>query len=405
MRPVYMDNHSTTPLDPRVLEAMMPWLTSRFGNAASRTHVYGWEAEEAVEAARAHVARLLGASSAKEIVFTSGATESDNLAIKGVVEAALVTKGRAHVVTCATEHKAVLDPCKHLEHRGVPVTIVGVDAQGRVDPDEIARALTPDTVLVSIMLANNEVGTVQPIDAIGAICRERDVLFHCDAVQGLGRLPFDVEAMQVDLASVSAHKIYGPKGAGALFVRRRNPRVSLVAQIDGGGQERGMRAGTLNVPAIVGLGEAARIALEEQDDERVRIARLRDRLFAHLEANLDGVLLNGPPLKERHPGNLNVSFAHVESEALMIALKDDVAISAGSACTSASVEPSYVLRAMGIDAERAHASLRFGLGRFNTEEEVERVAERVIAEVKRLRELSPSWQLAREGIDPRSIDW
>ena len=401
MRPVYMDHHSTTPLDPRVLEAMMPWLTTRFGNAASRSHAYGWEAEEAVEAARAHVARLVGASSAKEIVFTSGATESDNLAIKGIVEA----KPGAHVITCKTEHKAVLDSCKHVARQGARITLLDVDSGGRVDPDELARAITSETALVSIMLANNEVGTIQPIAAIGAVTRERGVLLHCDAAQGLGCVPFDVEAMHVDLASVSAHKMYGPKGVGALYVRRRNPRVSLIAQVDGGGHERGMRSGTLNVPAIVGLGEAARIALEEREQDRAHASRLRDRLRERLFGELEGVVLNGPEPPDRHPGNLNVSFPYVESEALMIALKGDVAVSSGSACTSASLEPSYVLRAMGIDEERAHRSIRFGLGRFNTLEEVERVAGRVIEEVTRLRSLSPLWQLAQEGVDPGSLDW
>jgi len=328
VRPVYMDNHSTTPLDPRVLEAMMPWLTTRFGNAASRSHPYGWEAEEAVEAARSHVARLVGAASAKEIVFTSGATESDNLAIKGAVEARLVaSKSGAHVITSKTEHKAVLDTCKHLARQGVRLTLLDVDEEGRVDPDDVARAITSETVLVSIMLANNEVGTIQPIAEIGAVARERGVLFHCDAAQGLARVPFDVDAMRVDLASVSAHKMYGPKGVGALYVRRRSPRVSLIAQIDGGGHERGMRSGTLNVPAIVGLGEAARIACEEREHDHAHASRLRDRLRERLFGELEGVVLNGPEPPERHPGNLNVSFPYVESEALMIALKEEVAVS------------------------------------------------------------------------------
>lgn len=395
-----MDNHSTTPVDPRVLEKMLPFFTERFGNAASRSHALGWEASDAVEEAREHVAALIGAS-AKEIVFTSGATESDNLAIKGVLEA--YRDRGAHVVTSRIEHKAVLDACKHAERQGASVTYIEVDGDGRVDPEAVARAIRPDTVLVSIMLANNEVGTIQPIAEIGAITRARGVLLHCDAVQGLGRMPFDVEAMHVDLASISAHKMYGPKGVGALYVRRRNPRVRLIAQIDGGGHERGLRSGTLNVPGIVGLGEAARIARAEWERDRDHAAALRDRLRDRL-FELGDVALNGPADPSiRHPGNLNVSFGGVESEALMLALKDDVAVSSGSACTSASLEPSYVLRAMGIDEDRAHASIRFGLGRFNTADEVERVAERVIAEVRRLRELSPSRQLARAGVDP--IDW
>jgi cysteine desulfurase len=397
-----MDNHSTTAVDPRVLDVMLPYFTDKPGNAASRSHAFGWEAEAAVDTARAHIAALIGASP-KEIVFTSGATESDNLALKGVAEA---HRGkRPHVLTSKTEHKAVLDSCKHLERQGVDVTYLDVDGEGRVDPEDVRRALRSETVLVSIMLANNEVGTIQPIAEIGAIARERGVLFHCDAVQGIGRMPFDVDAMNVDLASLSAHKIYGPKGVGALYVRRRAPRALLIAQIDGGGHERGMRSGTLNVPAIVGFGEAARIAQSEWEKDRDHAARMRDRLYAQLTLGVDEVILNGPALCARHPGNLNVSFAYVESEALMLALKDVVAVSSGSACTSASLEPSYVLRAMGVDEGIAHASIRFGLGRFNTEEEVAYVAERVIAEVKRLRELSPVYQLIREGVDPDSIDW
>ncbi len=402
-RPIYMDNHSTTPVDPRVLEAMLPYFQDRFGNAASRSHAYGWEADDAASRARAEVQRLIGASSEKEIVFTSGATESDNLAIKGVAEA-YRDRGR-HIVTSAIEHKAVLDACKHLERQGFEVTYLGVDAVGRVDPDDVRRALRDDTILVSIMLANNEVGTIQPIAEIGAITREREVLLHCDAVQGLGRMTFDVEAMNVDLASISAHKMYGPKGVGALYVRRKGPRVRLVAQIDGGGHERGMRSGTLNVPGIVGLGEASRVAREEWAQDRDHAALLRDRLRARLFAELDDIVMNGPEPPARHPGNMNVSFTFVEAEALMLALRDVVAVSSGSACTSASLEPSYVLRAMGVDEERAHASIRFGLGRFNTEAEVDVVAERVIADVKRLRELSPVYQLRREGVDPDSIDW
>jgi cysteine desulfurase len=397
-RPIYMDHHSTTPVDPRVLEVMLPYFSERFGNAASRSHAFGWEAEDAVERARVEVAALIGAS-AKEIVFTSGATESDNLAIKGVVEA----KRGKHVVTSKAEHHAVLDTCRHLEKQGVEVSYLEVDAEGRVDPQAVAAAIREETAIVSIRFCNNEVGTIQDVAAIGAIARSRGVNFHCDAVQGLSALPFDVGSMNVDLASLSAHKIYGPKGVGALYVRRSKPKVSLIAQIDGGGHERGMRSGTLNVPAIAGFGEAARLARLERDRENTRLAGLRDRLRAALFSSLEEVFLNGP--EARHPGNLNVSFACVESEALMLALKEDVAVSSGSACTSASLEPSYVLRAMGIDEERAHASIRFGLGRFTTEDEVDRAAARVIDEVRRLRSISPLWKLREQGVDPSSIDW
>ncbi|MEC7526318.1 MAG: IscS subfamily cysteine desulfurase [Myxococcota bacterium] len=395
-RPVYMDHHSTTPLEPRVLEAMMPWLTERFGNAASRSHAFGWEAEEAVERAREQVAALIGGS-AREVVWTSGATESDNLAIKGVADA---TPG--HVITTRIEHKAVLDTCKRLERGGAEVTYLDVDADGRVSAEAVAGAIREDTTLISVMWVNNEVGAVQPIAEIGQVAKARGVLFHCDAVQGLATLPFDVDAMGVDLVSLSAHKMYGPKGVGALWVRRRGPRVRLVGQIDGGGHERGMRSGTLNVPAIVGMGEAARIAMEERDANAAHARALRDRLWATLSGALDAQL-NGPPLDAgRHPGNLNVSFPFVEAEALMLALKETVAVSSGSACTSASLEPSYVLRAMGVEEERAHASLRFGLGRINTEAEVDAVAERVIAEVRRLRALNPAYRLAERGVE---VDW
>ena len=398
-RPIYMDHHATTPVDPRVLEAMLPAFGERFGNASSRSHFFGWEAEEAVERAREQVATLLGAATSKEIVFTSGATESDNLAIKGVVEA---LPDKRHLVTTTIEHKAVLDSCKHLGRRGIETTFVPVDRTGAVDPEAVERAMREDTALVSVMLASNEVGTLQPIEEIGRIAKRRGVLFHCDAVQGLGRVPFDVEAMGVDLVSVSAHKMYGPKGVGALYVRRRGPRVKLVAQMDGGAQERGMRAGTLNVPGIVGLGKAAELAADELERDAAHLAALRDRLWEHLRASIEGAVLNGAAFERRHPGNLNVSFPHAEAEALMIALKDTVAVSSGSACASASVEPSYVLRAMGVDEELAHASIRFGLGRFNTEAEVDAVAAKVVSEVARLRELDPSYRLKREGV---SVDW
>ncbi|MGO4881822.1 MAG: IscS subfamily cysteine desulfurase [Bryobacteraceae bacterium] len=377
---IYLDHHATTPIDPRVLDAMMPYLTGKFGNAASRSHSFGWEAEQAVENARQQVARLVG-TSPREIVFTSGATESNNLAIKGVVEAS-AAKGD-HVVTCVIEHKAVLDVCRSLEQRGGRVTRLPVNRDGLVDPGDVADAIENRTVLVSIMYANNEVGTIQPVAEIGRICRARGVLFHCDAAQAAGKIPVNVGAEAIDLLSLSAHKIYGPKGAGALYVRRN---VRLGAQMDGGGHERGMRSGTLNVPGIVGLGEACAICAREMNEESARLQRLRDRLRAKLEAGLTGVSLNGSS-KHRLPHNLNMSFAGVESEALMMGTPG-VAVSSGSACTSAIMEPSYVLKAMGIADGVAHSSIRFGLGRFNTEEEVDRAAAAVIQTVSQLRELS-----------------
>ncbi|MEP7049994.1 MAG: IscS subfamily cysteine desulfurase [Pseudomonadota bacterium] len=399
--PIYMDNHATTPLDKRVLEAMLPYFTQDFGNAASRTHAYGWHAEAAVEDARDTIADYIGAESGKEIVFTSGATESDNLAIKGVAE---YYKGKGnHIITTTIEHKAVLDSCKRLEKEGYAVTYVNAGPDGLVNPADIAAAITDKTILVSVMLANNEVGTIQPIGEIGAITRQRGVLFHCDAVQGFGKTPFDVRAMNVDLASLTAHKIYGPKGVGALYVRRSKPRVRLVAQMDGGGHERGNRSGTLNVPGIVGFAKAVQIFKQEGVAEAERIKGLRDRLHGKISQALDSVFLNGHPEK-RLPGNLNLSFSFVEGEGLMMAIKD-VAVSSGSACTSASLEPSYVLRSMGLDEELAHSSIRFGLGRFNTEEEVDYVAELVIAKVNKLRELSPLYEMHQQGIDIKSIQW
>ncbi len=399
--PIYMDNHATTPLDKRVLEAMLPYFTQDFGNAASRTHAYGWHAEAAVEDARETIADYIGAESGKEIVFTSGATESDNLAIKGVAE---YYKGKGnHIITTTIEHKAVLDSCKRLEKDGYTVSYVNAGPDGLVNPADIEKAITDKTILVSVMLANNEVGTIQPIGEIGAITRARGVLFHCDAVQGFGKTPFDVRAMNVDLASLTAHKIYGPKGVGALYVRRSKPRVRLVAQMDGGGHERGNRSGTLNVPGIVGFAKAVQIFKQEGVAEADRIRGLRDRLHGKINKELDSVFLNGHPEK-RLPGNLNLSFSFVEGEGLMMAIKD-VAVSSGSACTSASLEPSYVLRSMGLDEELAHSSIRFGLGRFNTEEEVDYVAELVIAKVKRLRELSPLYEMHQQGIDIKSIQW
>jgi cysteine desulfurase len=390
-----MDHHATTPLDPRVLEAMLPYFTQKFGNAASRSHRFGWEAEQAVEQARRQIAALIGASP-QEIVFTSGATESDNLAIKGVAEA---YAGRGdHIITTSIEHKAVLDACKRLEQRGCRVTRLPVGRDGLVDPGTVRAAIGERTVLVSIMYANNEVGTIQPVAEIGGICKERGVLFHSDAVQAVGKTPVDVEADHIDLLSISAHKMYGPKGVGALYVRRRNPRVQLAAQMDGGGHERGVRAGTLNVPGIVGLGEACAIARREMAEESGRLQRLRDRLRARLEAELDEVAVNGT-MEHRLPHSLNMSFAGVEAESLMMGMSE-VAVSSGSACTSAGMasEPSYVLKAMGIGDELAHCSIRFALGRFNTEQEVDYTAVRAIEVVKKLRELSPAYEMVKEAI-------
>jgi cysteine desulfurase len=399
--PIFMDYHSTTPVDPRVLSEMLPHFTQSFGNAASRSHVFGWQAEEAVEYARERIAKLIGAQSEKEIVFTSGATESDNLAIKGVAEF-YKEKGN-HVITTVIEHKAVLDTCKRLEKEGYVVTYLGVGKDGLVDPDDVKKAITDKTILVSVMLANNEVGTVQPLEEIGKLTREKGILLHSDAVQGVGKVPFDVQKMNVDLASVTAHKMYGPKGVGALYVRRSKPRVRIVSQMDGGGHERGMRSGTLNVPSIVGFGKAADIMRLEGKEEGVRLLALREKLRTFLQKNLDEVYVNGS-LEHRLPGNLNVSFNFVEGEGLMMAIKD-VAVSSGSACTSASLEPSYVLRAMGLGDELAHSSIRFGLGRFNTEEEVDYVGNLMVDKVNKLRELSPLYEMHKEGIDLNSVQW
>jgi cysteine desulfurase len=447
--PIYMDNHATTPLDPRVLEAMMPYLKDDFGNAASRNHQFGWKAEAAVEKARAQVGALIGASE-KEIIFTSGATESDNLAIKGVAE--FYKHKGDHIITAKTEHKAVLDTCKRLERMraehldglrmlrlmeltggqvspddlaelsikhdldadplfkkwqelpmpGARVTYLDVEKDGRVSLEKLEAAITPKTILVSIMLANNEIGTVQPVNEIGALCRKHGVLYHCDAVQGLGKVPFDVEEAKADLVSITSHKMYGPKGVGALYVRRK-PRVRIAPLLDGGGHERGMRSGTLNVASIVGFGKAAELAKAEMAEESARLMRLRERLRKGLEAKLDMLVLNGS-LEHRLPGNLNVSFAFVEGEALMMAIKD-IAVSSGSACTSASLEPSYVLRACGVEEDMAHSSIRFGIGRFNTDEEVDFVINLMVDKVSKLREMSPLYEMAKEGIDLKSIEW
>lgn len=399
--PIYMDYHATTPVDPRVVETMLPYFNEKFGNAASRSHAFGWTAEEAVSAAREKVAAFIGAKNPKEIVFTSGATESDNLALKGVAEF-YADKGN-HIVTTVIEHKAILDTCKRLEKEGCQVTYLPVGKDGVVDPDDVRKAITDKTILVSVMLANNEVGTVQPIGEIGKITREKGVLLHTDAVQGLGKVPFDVEAMNVDLVSITAHKMYGPKGVGALYVRRSKPRVRLTAQMDGGGHEFGMRSGTLNVPGIVGFGKAAEIMKEEGVEESKRILALREKLRLGLWKNLDSLQLNGC-LTRRLPGNLNVSFAFVEGEAMIMAIKD-VAVSSGSACTSASLEPSYVLHAMGVGDDLAHSSIRFGLGRYTTEEEVDFVLDLVTSKVNKLRDMSPLYEMYKEGIDLNSVQW
>jgi len=398
--PIYMDNHATTRTDPRVLEAMLPYFCDTYGNAASRNHEFGWVAEHAVEQARAQIAQLIGAT-AKEIIFTSGATESDNLAIKGVAE--MYREKGDHIITQATEHKAVLDSCKRLEKHGFRVTFLPVQKDGRLDLDDLKRALDDKTVLVTIMAANNEIGVLQPIREIGALCHQRGVLFHSDAVQAIGKVPFDVIADNVDIASISAHKFYGPKGVGALYVRRKNPRVQLVAQIDGGGHERGMRSGTLNVPGIVGLGKACELAGAQMAEEATKLAGLRDRLKTAIMGQLDEVYINGS-MEHRLPGNLNLSFAYVEGESLLMGI-NDVAVSSGSACTSATLEPSYVLKALGAGDDLAHSSIRFGIGRFNTEAEVDYVATRVVETVNRLRELSPLYEMAKEGVDLKKVHW
>ncbi|HEY1722118.1 MAG TPA: IscS subfamily cysteine desulfurase [Magnetospirillaceae bacterium] len=398
-RPLYFDYQATTPCDPRVLEVMIPWFTEKFGNPHSRNHTYGWEAEDAVETAREQVAAIIGAD-AKEIVFTSGATESNNLAIKGV---ARFNKDRKdHIITVNTEHKCVLDTCRHLEQEGFKVTYLPVQANGLIDLKQLEAAITDRTSIVSVMAANNEIGVIQPVAEIGAICRAKGVYFHTDCAQAVGKMALDVNAMNIDLMSISGHKIYGPKGIGALYVRRR-PRVRLEASIHGGGQERGMRSGTLPTPLVVGIGEACRIAKAEMDDESARLIKLRDKMWTGLQKKLPEVYLNGD-LEHRLPGNLNVSFAFVEGEGLMMGVKD-IAVSSGSACTSASLEPSYVLRALGVDAEMAHTSLRLGLGRFTTEADVDFAVDHIADAVTRLRELSPLWEMHQEGIDIKSIQW
>jgi cysteine desulfurase len=398
--PIYMDNHATTPVDPRVVETMLPFFNERFGNAASRNHSFGWTAEEAVENARGQIATLIGANP-KEIIFTSGATESDNLAIKGA--AWMYREKGNHIITQVTEHKAVLDTCKRLEKEGYEVTYLPVQKDGRIDLDDLRRAITPKTILISIMYANNEIGVIQPIAEIGKIAKEKGVYFHTDGVQAAGKVPVDVTKDGIDLMSISAHKFYGPKGVGALYVRRKSPRVQLAAIIDGGGHERGMRSGTLNVPGIVGFGKACEIAQKEMPEESERLRWLRDRLKDGIFAKLDEVFINGS-MVHRLPHNLNISFAYVEGESLLMGI-NDIAVSSGSACTSATLEPSYVLKALGVGEDLAHTSIRFGLGRFNTEEEVDYTTERVVEVVNRLRELSPLYEMAKEGVDLSKMQW
>jgi cysteine desulfurase len=402
--PIYMDNHATTPMDPRVLEAMLPYFNTKFGNAASRNHSFGWDAEQGVEKAREQIAKLIGAT-AKEIIFTSGATESNNLAIKGIAE--MYKERGNHIITQATEHKAVLDTCKKLEKQGYRVTYLPPQADGLISLDELRAAITTEgdskTILVTIMYANNEIGVVQPIAEIGKLCHEKGIIFHTDAVQAVGKIPVDVQKDNIDVLSLTAHKIYGPKGVGALYVRRRNPRVQISEQINGGGHERGMRSGTLNVPGIVGLGAACEICMNEMATEAAREIELRDYLKAKLEAALDYTQVNGN-MEHHLPGNLNMSFVYVEGESLLMGI-NDIAVSSGSACTSATLEPSYVLKALGLGDDVAHSSIRFGLGRFNTKAEVDYVSDKLIDVVLKLRELSPLYEMVKEGIDLTKIEW
>jgi cysteine desulfurase len=398
--PIYMDNHATTQVDPRVLQAMLPYFTEKFGNAASRNHSFGWAGEEAVETARQQIASLINAT-AKEIIFTSGATESDNLMIKGVAE--MYREKGNHIITQAIEHKAVLDTSKRLEKEGFEVTYLPVQKDGRVDPEDVRKAIKPTTILITIMYANNEIGIINPMAEIGKIAKEHGIIFATDGVQAVGKIPVDVQKDNIDLLAITGHKIYGPKGVGALYVRRRNPRVQLSAILDGGGHERGMRSGTLNVPGIVGLGKACEIAQQEMPEESVRLKALRDRLKTKLEAKLDETFVNGS-LEHRLPHNLNMSFAYVEGESLLMGI-NDIAVSSGSACTSATLEPSYVLKALGVGEDLAHTSIRFGLGRFSTEDEVDYVVDKMVQVVTKLRELSPLYEMAKEGIDISKVKW
>ena len=398
-RPIYLDYQATTPCDPRVVKVMLPYFTEEFGNPHSRSHAYGWKAEEAVDHAREQVAAILGADP-REVIFTSGATEANNLAVKGVAH--FYKDKKNHIITCSTEHKCVLDSCRHLEQEGFKVTYLPVKSNGIIDLDDLRKAITDQTVLVSIMAVNNEIGVIQPLAEIGKICRDAGVFFHTDAAQAVGKIPLDVNAMNIDLLSLSGHKLYGPKGVGALYVRRK-PRVRLQALINGGGQERGMRSGTLSTPLCVGLGEACALAQTEMGTESARLKALSARFYKAIQDSLEEVYLNGDA-DQRIPGNLNISFAHVEGEGLMMGIKE-LALSSGSACTSASLEPSYVLRALGVEVEMAHTSLRIGFGRFTTEEDVDTAAKMIIKEVARLRDMSPLWEMSRQGIDIKSIQW
>jgi cysteine desulfurase len=397
-----MDSNSTTPVDPRVLEAMLPYFTERFGHPGSRNHPFGWEAEAGMERAREQLAKLIGARDPKELVFTSGGTEASNLALKGVVE--MYREKGNHVVTLVTEQRAVLDPLHRLEKQGVQVTYLPVKPDGLVDVDEVRKAITDKTILLSIMFANNEIGTIQPIEAIGKLAKEKGILFYTDATEAVGKIPVDVDKLGIDLLSCTAHKIYGPKGVGALYVRRKAPRVRLAPQIDGGGHERGARSGTVPVPLAVGFGQAAEICRELMPEESARLARLRDRLQDRILSTVDEAYLNGHP-ERRLPHTLNISFAYVEGESVLMGLNREVALSSGSACTSSTLEPSYVIQALGVGADLAHSSIRFGLHRFSTEEEVDFVAGRTIEVVKRLRDMSPLYELAKEGVDIKSIHW
>ena len=398
--PIYLDNHATTQTDPRVVETMLPFFSEYFGNAASRNHSFGWVAEEGVEIARTQIANLIGANS-KEIVFTSGATESNNLAIKGVAE--MYAERGNHIITVATEHKAILDTCKHLEKQGYRVTYLPLQGSGLVDLDMLRDAITDKTILVSIMYANNEIGVIQQVSEIGKICKDKGVLFHTDGVQAVGKIPVNVIKDNIDIMSITAHKMYGPKGVGALYVRRRNPRVQISAQMDGGGHERGMRSGTLNVPGIVGFGKAAELCHQLMDVEMPKHRAMRDRLKVKLESSLEETYINGT-MDSRLPHNLNMSFAYVEGESLLMGI-NDIAVSSGSACTSATLEPSYVLKALGLGDDLAHTSIRFGIGRFNTDEEIDYVATKMIEVVNKLRELSPLWEMFKEGIDLSKVEW
>lgn len=396
---IYLDYQATTPCDKRVIEKMLPFFTEKFGNPHSRNHTFGWDAEEAIENARMQVAALINADP-REVIFTSGATESNNIAIKGVAD--FYKEKKNHIITCVTEHKCVLDSCRHLEERGFEITYLPVQSNGLIDLDSLKNAITDKTILVSIMMVNNEIGVIQPVAEIGKICREHNVYFHTDAAQAAGKIPIDVEAMNIDLLSISGHKIYGPKGIGALFVRRK-PRIRLNALINGGGQERGMRSGTLPTPLCVGLGEACAIAQKEMDNEHLKIKNLQDRFYKGLHGNLSEIYVNGDQIN-RIPGNLNISFAYVEGEGLMMRIKD-LAVSSGSACTSASLEPSYVLRAIGVEEDLAHTSLRIGIGRFTTEAEIDQAIESITKAVNQLREMSPLWDMVKEGINMKEIKW